>query len=57
MKRYLLFAYEQHYPDGAEHDFKGDFSTIEEVNDWKNKNNEYDYYEMLDIIIGKWIDL
>lgn len=31
MKRYLLFAFYEHYPAGGFNDFRGDFDTVEEV--------------------------
>jgi hypothetical protein len=31
MKRYLLFAARDYYPDGGWRDFKGDFNSVEEA--------------------------
>jgi len=34
MKRYLLFTGDFHYPDGGMDDFRGDFDSIDEAQDW-----------------------
>lgn len=38
MKKYLLFAGDNYYPDGGLLDYKGDFDTVEDAIEWARKN-------------------
>jgi hypothetical protein len=31
LKRYLVFAFDEYYPDGGWNDFRGDFDTLDEA--------------------------
>lgn len=47
MKRYLLFAYYQYYPDGGFKDFQGSFDTIHEAMDAFTASGK-DHCEIID---------
>jgi len=51
MKRFLLFAYYENYPNGGAEDFKNSFETLEEA---YQSGMEYgcDYINIIDIVSG-----
>ncbi|MDB5120750.1 MAG: hypothetical protein JWN56_1968 [Sphingobacteriales bacterium] len=56
MKRYILFAYEQKYPSGAKDDEIGRYDTVDECVEIFKKLDFFQYYDILDLRTGKWID-
>jgi 3-methyladenine DNA glycosylase AlkD len=54
MKRYMLFAGENYYPDGGMRDFIKSVATIQEANEWcdeiKAGNNYFDWWQVVDSI-------
>lgn len=56
MKRYLLFGYDQYYPNGGGGDVMGDFDTLEEVKKYIKDTMSRDYYNVLDMQERLWID-
>ena len=56
MKRYLLFATAQYYPNGGWDDFKGNFDTREEAEkEGKERlENGMDYYQIIDTEGIRW---
>ena len=55
-KRYMLFSYEQYFPQGPKYDFAGMYNTIEEAKAEAKKRND-DYADVLDLDTGEWIDI
>lgn len=61
-KRYMLFAYDNFYPRGANEDCIGMFDTDDERDeliaaDEKDNRCTYDYYVVLDMDTGEWTSL
>lgn len=53
MERYLLFVWDQYYPQGAFHDFANDFETEEEAMErWEDLKESRDYGMIVDINTG-----
>jgi len=57
IKRYLLFAFDEYYPNGGWNDLKGSFSTIEEAKEyiiklWK-KGDRHQTYQVVDLNTGR----
>lgn len=60
MKRYLLFAFDRYYPQGAELDFIGDFASVEDAGDYfrsMGPGPRNDFAELLDTATGTWLNL
>ena len=57
MKRYLLFGYDDFYPQGGPGDFEGDFVSVEAIDVYislsKYKSQMYAY---LDTSTGAWFE-
>jgi hypothetical protein len=51
MKRYLLFAGDNFYPEGGWNDYCGSFDTIDEAIDYLN-GNVVDWWHIVDIKYG-----
>lgn len=43
MKRYLVFAFSEYYPNGGMEDFKGDYDNIDEIIPAINRFNKDEY--------------
>ncbi|MDB5012225.1 MAG: hypothetical protein JWQ25_427 [Daejeonella sp.] len=56
MKRYILFAYERKYPSGAKDDEIGRYDTVDECVEIFKRLQFFQYYDILDLRTGKWID-
>lgn len=51
MKRYLVFGYDQYYPSGGWNDFKADFDTQEDAEEFAKdlvQTRHWDYYDVVD---------
>lgn len=55
MKRYLLFSYDQYYPEGGMNDFRESYATLDEAifaqNNFADLNGRrYDIYDIYDTL-------
>ncbi len=57
MKRFLIFAGNDHYPSGGMGDFIDDFDTIDEVKDYMINALYFDWYQFYDQQERKEVDL
>ena len=55
MKRYLLFAGEQYYPDGGWHDFIGSYETVQQAQG-KARADGYDWWHIVDTEIWRIVE-
>jgi len=54
MKRFLVFAYEQHYPVGGMGDLQGEFDTLEQAEaEAKAIKHDWDETEVFDTQTGE----
>jgi hypothetical protein len=64
LKRYALFAFDDHYPGGGWGDFEESFDTVEEVarviagprGYEKDQRRHFDNYQVIDLVTGEEVD-
>ncbi len=55
MKRFLLFAWYQFYPEGGMNDFVNSYDTVEEAKADVSKYEKLDYAEIIDSTTGECV--
>ena len=55
-KRYMLFGFDYHYPQGGEADVIGSFDTMDQAAKVA-KEERSDNHEVLDLDTGEWFEL
>ena len=49
MKRFLVFTFDQYYPNGGWEDFQESFETLEAAKNFLINKSNFDFYQVVDL--------